>query len=95
MCYKIPFEGYWFTYYDVNGNIEKARNEKTPSNPYSEIAKNISQHYTSGDTVVYNNFNTSQNVNLYLRDIKVPIVQKVDVSQSDEFKIKVISDRQH
>ncbi len=87
MCYKIPFKGYWFTYYDVNGNVEKARSEAIPANPYSIIAKNIKDHYAPGDTVVYNNFNTSQNVNLYLRDAVLPINQTVNTLSKEDFRI--------
>jgi len=89
LCYQIPFGGYWFTYSDVKGDVVKARNEIVPPNPYPIIANSITQQYNTGDTVVYNSFITSQNVNLYLRDAKNLILQEVDIAQKEDYKIKV------
>lgn len=88
MCYPVPFEGYWFTYSDVNGDVKKERNEKIPPNPYPIIANDIMQHYTTGDTVVYNSFTISQDVNLYLRDAKYSILQEVNPLQKQDYLIK-------
>jgi hypothetical protein len=91
LCYKIPFGGYWFTYTDAKGDVEKARNEIVPPNPYPIIAQNIMQHYSAGDTVIYNSYVTSQDVNLYLRDARMPIFQEVNEIQKEDYKIKTFS----
>jgi hypothetical protein len=88
LCYQIPFGGYWFTYSDVKGDVVKARSEAVPPNPYPIIANTIMQQYSTGDTVVYNSFVTSQNVNLYLRDAKSPILQEVNLTQKEDYLIK-------
>lgn len=88
MCYPIPFNGYHYTYSDMADNGEIVRIAGTLPNPYSKAAKDIIQHYAPGDTVVYNDFNMSQDVNLYLRDVKYPITQKVDPSQKEDYMLK-------
>lgn len=83
MCYPIPFKGYWFTYQDE----VKTRNETTRPNPYPVEAREIVQHYVTGDTVIFRDYIESQNVNLYLRDAPCKIVQEVNLEQDEPYQI--------
>jgi len=42
------------------------------------LAEKIERMYAEGDTVIYNDWNTAQSINLFLRNSGKPIVQKVE-----------------
>ena len=47
---------------------------------YEPTAKKIEQIYADGDTVIYNDWNTAQVINLFLHDSNKTIVQKVNLN---------------
>lgn len=88
MCYPIPFQGYMFTYQELaRGPIGAME-----PNPYPIIANDIRHRYAAGDTVIYNSFIISQDVNLYLGDAQYPIVQEVNPLQKEGYLIKYSGD---
>jgi hypothetical protein len=64
----------------LNFNLDKyyAKESTEPT------AKKIERMYSDGDTVIYNDWNTAQVINLFLHDSKKNIVQKVTMGSEQK-----------
>lgn len=86
--YKIVIYGYYFSYTDVGGEVEKARNQIPPKNKYCNMATQILTDYKATDTLIFSNSLTAQYCNLYFQKANFAIIQTVDNKIQSNYLIK-------